>query len=303
MMKKRFCILLSLIAILLFCVSTYSCFLEHYYDYNDLIENVEKVEIINITDGRKEVLKALSEEEMEEFFQDLSEIKYTTIAYGSKPEVSGIAVELYYKNGETEVFNWARRTSTCNKYEFAKMLEKYLDPYEVTDIAQYRTIPDTNYYDKYIAEYSNLVLPKKIEDFFIVEKYSLRFNDWDEIHEEYLEIRIEDEMQYQEYVNGIVGEKETGDFFYDTRYQEYNINDYLQSITWTFKDSETLKGISKAKIQKILFSDELNTIVFVSLVVPEHNGVVVQDKFYYFERFNIEGTTYHNGVHMIREYE
>ncbi len=85
------------------------------------------MEIINIADGRKEVLKVLSEEEMEEFFQDLSEIKYTTIAYGSKPEVSGIAVELYYKNGETEIFNWVRRTSTCNEYEFTRMLEKYLD--------------------------------------------------------------------------------------------------------------------------------------------------------------------------------
>ena len=125
-MKKRFYILLSSIVILLFCISTYSCFLEHYYDYNDLTGNVEKVEIINIVDGRKEVLKVLSEEEMEEFFQDLSEIKYTTIAYGSRPEVSGIAIKLYYKNGETEVFNWVRRTSTCNKYEFTKMLEKYL---------------------------------------------------------------------------------------------------------------------------------------------------------------------------------
>ena len=165
-----------------------------------------------------------------------------------------------------------------------------MNTYEITDISQYRTIPGTNYYGKYIAKYSNLVMPKQIEDFFIVEKYSLKFDDWDEIHEEYLEIRIEDETQYQEYIESIIDNKETKEFFYDKNYIEYVVNDEL-----CFEEYMGTKGISTAKIQKILFSDDINTIIFLSIAKEHNDGLEPADMLYYFEKFSIDGATYYNG--------
>jgi hypothetical protein len=165
-----------------------------------------------------------------------------------------------------------------------------MNTYEITDISQYRTIPGTNYYGKYIAKYSNLVMPKEIEDFFIVEKYSLMYDVLDETHEEYLEIRIEDEAQYQEYIHEIIGDKETEEFFYDNTYQEYVVND---SIGLTYTNNET--NLIIAKIQKIVFSDSMNKIVFLSLVIPGGYGPIDSGRFCYFKKFNINVATYYNG--------
>ena len=162
--------------------------------------------------------------------------------------------------------------------------------YEITDISQYRTIPGTNYYGKYIAKYSNLVMPKKIEDFFIVEKYLLTYDDWGGFHEEYLEIRIEDEGQYNEYISGIIGNKETEEFFYDNTYQEYVVND---SIGLTYTNNETNAVL--ARIQKILFSDLIQTVIFLSIAIPHADGPVKSERFFYLEKFNIDVATYYNG--------
>jgi hypothetical protein len=176
-----------------------------------------------------------------------------------------------------------------------------MNTYEITDISQYRTIPGTNYYGKYIAKYSNLVMPKKIEDFFIVEKYLLMYDDWNGYHEEYLEIRIEDETQYQEYIKSIIDNKETEEFFYDKTYLEHAVNDYVD-ITSAFSEDESKKGILTSKIQKILFCDEGNIIIFLSLTVPFPDGPVSPDKFYYFRKFNIDATTYYGGEKILGGY-
>jgi hypothetical protein len=162
--------------------------------------------------------------------------------------------------------------------------------YEITDISQYRTIPGTNYYGKYIAKYSDLVMPKKIEDFFIVEKYLLTYDDWGGYHEEYLEIRIEDKTQYQEYIHEIIGDKETEEFFYDNTYQEYVVND---SIGLTYTNNETNAVL--ARIQKIIFSDLTQTVIFLSIAIPHADGPVKSERFFYLKKFNIDVATYYNG--------
>lgn len=178
------------------------------------------------------------------------------------------------------------------------VLEQYFEPYIVTDISQYRTIPGTGLYSK-VKKYSNLVMPKEIEDFFIVEKYSLMYDVWDDIHEEYLEVIIEDETQYQEYINGMIGDKETEVFFYDETYQEYVVNDIIDLTT----SADGNKGILFAEIQKILFSDSMNKIIFLSLAIPNAYGPVDSDRFCYFEKFNIDPTTYYDGERIKGGYE
>lgn len=162
--------------------------------------------------------------------------------------------------------------------------------YEITDISQYRTIPGTNYYGKYIAKYSNLVMPQKIEDFFVVKKYLLTYDDWKEVHEEYLEVVIEDEATYQEYIDSIIVGKDTEEFFYDKTYQEYVVND---SIGLTYVNDETNAVL--AEIQKILFSNDTNTIIFLSIAIPHADGPVKSEKFFYLKKFNIDVATYYDG--------
>jgi hypothetical protein len=162
-----------------------------------------------------------------------------------------------------------------------------VEEYNISDVKQYQTTHQAKYYKENIAKHSMLVMPKEIEDFFIVEKYCLLYQKWEGNHEEYLEIRIEDEGKYNEYIGSIIGNKVTEEFFYDKTYQEYVINDKITL------DIEKQGYLYCAEVQKILFSEKENRIVFYSMFIYP-NGPVNPSQFYYFERFDIQVDTYYN---------
>ena len=112
-----------------------SCFLrrEYYFSYDELKNNVERVEIVEIEEWDLEnlvVLKSLDEEESDLILKELSEIKYTFL-WGDPPAPNGICLRFYYINGTEEVIG-RRGTSkngniACSETEFMEMIEKFLD--------------------------------------------------------------------------------------------------------------------------------------------------------------------------------
>lgn len=170
-----------------------------------------------------------------------------------------------------------------------KWLEKWFEGYETTDINKYGELGEKG--DREIREYHDAIMPEKIEEFFEVKKYSANWYEPLGYYEEYLEVVIESESKYQEYVEDLIEDKETMEFFYDENFIECFFKDWI-----TLDDeSEGSWDIYTAQIQKILFDDGTNTIIFVALARTSASGPVESNGFYYFSRFNIDARTYYNG--------
>lgn len=171
-------------------------------------------------------------------------------------------------------------------------IQYYNKIYEITDIGEYGNFSPTRYGDS-VEEYTKKVMPEKIEDFFSVKKYSYKMCHSPYMHEAYLEVTIEDEETYQNYIQEIIGDKPAETFFYDESFQEYVVEDRIRVHPY----DNDWESIVNASIQKICFSDEANVIIFVSLAVPSEYFLVTD--FVYFERFNINATNYYDGKRLI----
>lgn len=161
-----------------------------------------------------------------------------------------------------------------------------------TDINEYGKFPTFESEEAKIENYTNVVMPKKIEDFFSEPIYYFGYCRELYMHEVYLEVKIEDETQYKNYISNLVNEAPTNEFFYDRSFQEYVITDVLGL---QHEDEPFGPTITKTEIQKILFCDENNKIIFISLVLLYADYVLHIEDFYYFKRFNIDVSKYYNG--------
>ena len=175
--------------------------------------------------------------------------------------------------------------------------ESITDMYKIhstTDIAEYGDFPTTEYgYE--IKPYTDNIMPPKIEDFFADPVYYFGYCNAPYMHEVYLEVTIEDEETYTAYVQGLLEGKETETFFYNDEYQEYVLTDILYLAD---KDS-----LSKSEVQKILFSDKQNKIIFISLLILHMDMTFNLEYFIYFEKLGITDVpNYYNGA-RIWEYE
>lgn len=157
--------------------------------------------------------------------------------------------------------------------------------YETTDVADYgKYIP--NRYSGRMTENINEVMPPKIEEFFKVQKYSYRMCHLPSAQEVYLEVVIEDEETYQTYVSELKMENQVRYFYYDASFLEIVLTQDLVAITIS-EDGSPLAGYTV--VQKIMFCDKTNTIIFVSLDIPWDDSVYLSpSKLYYFERFGID---------------
>ncbi len=173
----------------------------------------------------------------------------------------------------------------CNAYEVI----------ETTDIEDYGKFTETKYGEK-IDIYTEKVMPKKIEEFFSNVEYSYKMCHSPAMHEAYLKVTIDSEKQYESYINSIVGDNETEAFYYDKTYREYVIVD---KISLQHENEEKGPTIGYTEIQKILFSNETNTLIFISLVVPYNDMPFFVDTFLYFEKFDINPSCYYNGERLI----
>lgn len=157
---------------------------------------------------------------------------------------------------------------------------KYVDAYEITDIAQYEEVKKEERYQE-VEEYTALVMPKMIEAFFNVKKYSFKYDPIDGKHEEYLEITIDDEEEYQQYVTELLKGKTTETFALNEAYRQCVIND---EVTFTTLEQGE-QCIFMVNIQKILICDSTQTIIFLSFVTPNDYGAVEFEWSEYFSKF------------------
>ena len=176
---------------------------------------------------------------------------------------------------------------------------------EITNIYTVNSTTNINEYGKFpvlqgkhrIENYIDIIMPERIEDFFSDTIYYFGYCKEPYMNEMYLQVKIEDEIQYQSYVSELVKENPTGTFFYDDSFREYVITDVLML---QHEGEPYGPTISKTEIQKILFSDESNTIIFISLIVLYPDMPFPVKDFYYFEKFNIEVEKYYGGERIYR---
>lgn len=105
---------------------------EYYFSYDELKNNVERVEIVEIEEWDLKnlvVLKSLDEEESDLILKELSEIRYTYI-WNDPPRPSGICLRLYNIDGTEDVIGIYGTTIDrvhCSESEFMEMIEQFVD--------------------------------------------------------------------------------------------------------------------------------------------------------------------------------
>ena len=110
------------------------CFLDkaRYFSYDELKNNVERVEIVEVpTDSQSiTILKSLDEEESDLILKELSEIRYTYI-WNDPPDIpSGICLRLYNIDGTVDLIGIYGTTIDricCSESEFMEMIEQFVD--------------------------------------------------------------------------------------------------------------------------------------------------------------------------------
>ncbi len=128
-MKKA----LSFILILMVIISTgcTSCRKSVYYNYDEMIEKVVKVEIVEVsnTKGDKtKVLKTLDESLIDDFLYDLCQIEFV-VPWG-RGSLGGTSFCVYYNDVEYEIINYSYNRingvlTTCDREEFEALVNKY----------------------------------------------------------------------------------------------------------------------------------------------------------------------------------
>lgn len=123
-MKKVAAILV--VVLLLFSLS--GC--EYSFNYEELIQNVQTIEIIDYSPITEEetLLTVISESDKSLLLMDLCQLKYQ-LFYGPPEKPYGQCVKLTYVDGNIEIIGWRatteRSTISCDKVLFEEMLSKY----------------------------------------------------------------------------------------------------------------------------------------------------------------------------------
>ena len=135
---------LLILAIFVIVLGLFGCVRTFYYDYVDLEDTVEKVEVIEITNLGKTVedfksIRTLNEEEIDDFIQELAKIEFV-YPFGDPYDFKdGIAFKISFTNQEYEILSelttkryrnndeisWRQRN--CSKEEFDRLISKYLN--------------------------------------------------------------------------------------------------------------------------------------------------------------------------------
>lgn len=116
------------LVILLTLISLCGC--KYRFDYEELVKNVQKIEIIDYDSFSKEekLLTIISKSDHNQFLLDLSQIEYNYFL-GDPPTVKGYCIKLIYPNDDYEIITWAGTSKQgfiqCNKSLFDEMLQKY----------------------------------------------------------------------------------------------------------------------------------------------------------------------------------
>ena len=156
---------------------------------------------------------------------------------------------------------------------------------ETTDLAQYGSFGTCEAWDsnETVQEYVEGFMPERIEDYFSNPIYSFKECKYHNLHEIYLEFTIEDEEQFDAYVQSATNGTELTAVPSAEGFEEYVLDE--RADVGSLDDGRMY--IEHIRIKKILFSDETNTVIYVSIVC---RGDVVWyiEEFTYFQKFSIE---------------
>lgn len=162
---------------------------------------------------------------------------------------------------------------------------------EMVDIADYGIFTGTNS-DSFTQMYINSFFPVELDPSFDVISYSYRAENNDSYgFEAYLEFRIDDTETFDEYIQTLDVYGEPTEFPYDYTFVEYNIEDGfdLSSVPHPSIDAYP---IEYARVRKILYSTETQTIIYIAIGVYDGGGVDTSYLCTFFERFCIDPRVY-----------
>ena len=164
---------------------------------------------------------------------------------------------------------------------------------ETTNIADYGIYNGT-YSDKFTQAYVESIFPEEILPSFSNVKYSYKAKKFDTYaFEAYLEFTVEDSEEFAKIIREIAPEEKWELFPFDESFMEYNIENGFDIKTAKEKYSaETGYPIHCAKIRKILYSSETQTIIYFAMGVYDGSGVGTDFLCAFFDRFSIDPVEY-----------
>lgn len=165
---------------------------------------------------------------------------------------------------------------------------------ETTDIADYGIYNGT-YEDEFTQAYVESIFPEEISPSFSNVKYSYKAKKFDTYaFEAYLEFTVEDSEEFARIIRDVAPEEKWKPFAFDESFMEYNIENGFDISERSLKESTAEQGfaIHCAKIRKILYSSETQTIIYVALGVYDGGGATTDYLCVFFDRFSIDPAEY-----------
>jgi len=116
-----------------------------YFEYDELVNNVEKAEIVNlnvnysygtkcdkIDETRVEILKTFDYDTTLELLYDLSQIEYNDgpIIGSQLPTFGGDCIRVWYLDGSYDIYDYGTTTvvwGQCNREDFNNLIAKYME--------------------------------------------------------------------------------------------------------------------------------------------------------------------------------
>ena len=161
---------------------------------------------------------------------------------------------------------------------------------EYTDIDKYNQYTGT-YDNQFVKRYIRSFFPESIDDDSVeVLRYSYYAKKLDTYgFEAYLELKIHDTDTFNRYLSVVAENVEEKPFVYDESFMEYDIENVLILGN---RGSGNYYSIEQAKIRKVLFQTESQTIIYVAMGVYDGGGTQTDELHVFFDRFGIDPNQY-----------
>lgn len=173
----------------------------------------------------------------------------------------------------------------------ARIPVEYVETTDIADYANYPKVDKTDFEHQFIHSF----FPEAIDDSFCDVIFSYKSENLDTYgFEAYLEFRIEDPAEFNQFISTLADEDRWKPFAFDSSFKECSIENILDLDTDDPYDPESLYEyqIVQAKIRKILYSSENQRIIFVAIGVYDGGGVGTNYLNVFFDRFDIDPVAY-----------
>lgn len=163
---------------------------------------------------------------------------------------------------------------------------------EFTDISDYGNYSGTAS-DGFTKEFISSLFPAVLDDAFSNIKYMYKAENIDTYgFEAYLELTIEDQSEFYRFISDVAAQNQWNEFLFDDRFMEYSLDNDLDIYIDDADYSGEYHQILQAKIRKVLYSEETQTIIFYAMGVYDGGGVHTGYFSSLFDRFDIDPVVY-----------